>query len=146
MDEARKIDGTVGSRMTGAGFGGCTVSIVNEDAVETFIRDVGKGYTGKTGLVADFYVAEIGDGSKQISVILPDQQAGFDQPGILRRGPHHDLVCALLNQVFASLRIVIFKLFRAQRHGHHTGLPMIDKYPLKSTSAPLTACPLWSLA
>jgi galactokinase len=66
VDEARKIDGTVGSRMTGAGFGGCTVSIVNEGAVETFIRDVGKGYREKTGLVADFYVAEIGDGSKQI--------------------------------------------------------------------------------
>ena len=66
VDEARKISGTVGSRMTGAGFGGCTVSIVKEEAVETFIRDVGKGYEEKTGLVADFYVAEIGDGSKQI--------------------------------------------------------------------------------
>jgi galactokinase len=67
VDEARKIDGTLGSRMTGAGFGGCTVSIVEEDAVETFIREVGKGYHEKTGLVADFYVAEIGDGSKRIS-------------------------------------------------------------------------------
>jgi len=66
VDEARKIDGTLGSRMTGAGFGGCTVSIVKEDAVEEFIREVGKGYNEKTGLVADFYVAEIGDGSKQI--------------------------------------------------------------------------------
>ena len=66
VEEARKIDGTVGSRMTGAGFGGCTVSIVKDDAVETFIRDVGKGYAEKTGLTADFYVAEIGDGSKQI--------------------------------------------------------------------------------
>ena len=66
VDEARKIDGTVGSRMTGAGFGGCTVSIVDEGAVETFIRHVGKEYNEKTGLVADFYVAEIGDGSKQI--------------------------------------------------------------------------------
>jgi galactokinase len=66
VDEARKIKGTIGSRMTGAGFGGCTVSIVNEDAVETFVREVGRGYTEKTGFVADFYVAEIGDGSKQI--------------------------------------------------------------------------------
>jgi galactokinase len=66
VNEARKIDGTLGSRMTGAGFGGCTVSIVRENAVESFIREVGKGYTEKTGLVADFYVAEIGDGSKQI--------------------------------------------------------------------------------
>ncbi|TFH22464.1 MAG: galactokinase [Bacteroidia bacterium] len=66
VEEARKIKGTIGSRMTGAGFGGCTVSIVREDAVEIFIRDVGIGYHDRTGLKADFYVAEIGDGSKQI--------------------------------------------------------------------------------
>jgi len=66
VDEARKVDGTVGSRMTGAGFGGCTVSIVKEDTVETFINEVGKGYKARTGLKADFYVAEIGDGSKEL--------------------------------------------------------------------------------
>jgi galactokinase len=66
VEEARKIDGTLGSRMTGAGFGGCTVSIVREDAVEAFIREVGKGYNERTGMNADFYVAEIGDGSKKI--------------------------------------------------------------------------------
>jgi len=66
VEEAAKIDGTVGSRMTGAGFGGCTVSIVAENAVEDFIRDVGAGYAEKTALQADFYVAEIGDGSKRM--------------------------------------------------------------------------------
>ena len=66
VEEARKMEGTLGSRMTGAGFGGCTVSIVREDAVESFIREVGTGYKKRTGLKADFYVAEIGDGSKQI--------------------------------------------------------------------------------
>lgn len=66
VEEARKMEGTIGSRMTGAGFGGCTVSIVREDAVESFIREVGTGYNKRTGLKADFYVAEIGDGSKQI--------------------------------------------------------------------------------
>jgi galactokinase len=66
VEEARKIKGTLGSRMTGAGFGGCTVSIVREADVETFVRDVGKKYEERTGLKADFYVAEVGDGSKQL--------------------------------------------------------------------------------
>jgi galactokinase len=66
VDEARRINGTIGSRMTGAGFGGCTVSIVRDDALETFVREVGDGYNRKTGLTADFYVAEIGDGSKRL--------------------------------------------------------------------------------
>ncbi len=66
VDEARKIKGTVGSRMTGAGFGGCTVNIVKENAVDEFIEKVGKGYTEKTGLVPEFYVSETGDGGCEI--------------------------------------------------------------------------------
>lgn len=59
-------EGTIGARMTGAGFGGCTVSIVKEDYVEKFIENVGKAYEEKIGYKADFYVAEIGDAPKQI--------------------------------------------------------------------------------
>ena len=55
--------GTVGSRMTGAGFGGCTVSIVENDYVDSFIKNVGKKYKEKTGLEASFYIANIGDGA-----------------------------------------------------------------------------------
>lgn len=66
VDETRKINGVLGSRMTGAGFGGCTVSIVHKDSIQTLIEKVGKAYTDKTGLKADFYVAEIGDGAKKI--------------------------------------------------------------------------------
>lgn len=69
VDEARKIPGTVGSRMTGAGFGGCTVSLVKEDAIEDFIREVGKNYEAQTGLSPDFYIAEVGDGAKKIGVL-----------------------------------------------------------------------------
>lgn len=66
VEEAWKIPGVTGSRMTGAGFGGCTVSIVKEDAIDTFIRQVGKAYEEKIGYAADFYVVEIGDGPAQL--------------------------------------------------------------------------------
>ena len=66
VEAARKIEGTIGSRMTGGGFGGSTVSLVKEEFVEEFIEKVGNEYKEKTGLAADFYVAEIGDGAKMI--------------------------------------------------------------------------------
>lgn len=61
-EEAWKIDGVIGSRMTGAGFGGCTVSIVKTEAVDSFIENVGKAYQDKIGYAADFYVVDIGSG------------------------------------------------------------------------------------
>lgn len=67
VEEAWKIDGVIGSRMTGAGFGGCTVSIVEDAAVDTFIRRVGEAYREKIGYAADFYVVEIGDGPVKLS-------------------------------------------------------------------------------
>lgn len=66
VEEAWKIDGVIGSRMTGAGFGGCTVSIVRDEAIDTFIAQVGKAYLDKIGYAADFYVVEIGDGPSVI--------------------------------------------------------------------------------
>ncbi len=62
VEEAWKVDGVIGSRMTGAGFGGCTVSIVKDDAIDAFIEQVGRAYKEKIGYAADFYVVEIGDG------------------------------------------------------------------------------------
>ena len=66
VEEAWKIDGVIGSRMTGAGFGGCTVSIVRDEAVPHFIEEVGKAYLQKIGYAADFYAVEIGDGTHVI--------------------------------------------------------------------------------
>lgn len=62
VEEAWKVEGVIGSRMTGAGFGGCTVSIVKDGAIEAFKEQVGKAYLEKIGYAADFYVVEIGDG------------------------------------------------------------------------------------
>ena len=62
-----KQEGVIGSRMTGAGFGGCTVSIVKEEAIDGFIKNVGEIYEKEIGYAADFYVVEIGDGSRRIA-------------------------------------------------------------------------------
>lgn len=62
VEAAWKIDGVIGSRMTGAGFGGCAVSIVKDEAVERFIDQVGKTYKETIGYAADFYAVEIGSG------------------------------------------------------------------------------------
>lgn len=62
VEEAWKVEGVIGSRMTGAGFGGCTVSIVKDEAIDSFIRQAGEAYLAKIGYAADFYVVEIGDG------------------------------------------------------------------------------------
>jgi galactokinase len=66
VEEARKIDGVIGSRMTGGGFGGCTVSVVKDEAIDVFIDQVGKKYEEKTGIKPEIYVAEISDGSKKL--------------------------------------------------------------------------------
>ena len=61
-ETAWEIPGVLGSRMTGGGFGGCTVSIVEDGAVENFMKQVGEGYQKRIGYPASFYVVEIGGG------------------------------------------------------------------------------------
>lgn len=63
---AWELPGVIGSRITGGGFGGCTVSIVENDAVEQFRETVIRKYREKTGLTAEIYVADIGDGAREL--------------------------------------------------------------------------------
>ena len=64
VDLAWKTEGVIGSRITGGGFGGCTVSIVKNDAVDGFIKNIGEQYLEKVGHEAEFYVVDIGDGAR----------------------------------------------------------------------------------
>lgn len=66
VETAWEQKGVIGSRMTGAGFGGCTVSIVENDYVQDFIDQVGKTYEEKIGYKADFYVVDIGSGPERL--------------------------------------------------------------------------------
>ena len=66
VDLARSQEGTIGARMTGAGFGGCTVALVKKDSVDSFIENVGNGYKEKIGYEASFYIANVGNGTREI--------------------------------------------------------------------------------
>lgn len=65
-EEAWKVEGVIGSRMTGGGFGGCTVSLVKDEAIDTFIAQVGTNYEKRIGIKPDFYIADIGDGASKL--------------------------------------------------------------------------------
>lgn len=67
VDLAWNTPGVIGSRITGGGFGGCTVSIVKNDAIDTFIDTIGKAYKEKVGHEAEFYTVEIGDGARRLA-------------------------------------------------------------------------------
>ena len=66
QEGALSVEGVIGSRVTGAGMGGCTVSIVRSSAKDSFIERVGSYYHDKTGLTASFYTADIGDGARRL--------------------------------------------------------------------------------
>jgi galactokinase len=67
VKEAQKLKGVIGSRMTGGGFGGCIISLVETDETGAFCERLSETYLRKTGLTADHYIAQIGDGAKRIS-------------------------------------------------------------------------------
>lgn len=62
----REIPGVLGIRMTGAGFGGCTVAVIRDEAVDSFVKNVGEAYIKEFGHEASFFVTEIGDGGREV--------------------------------------------------------------------------------
>ncbi len=66
-EAAWRVEGCLGSRMTGAGFGGCTVSLVRRDAVEEFKRRVEADYRQRTGLEATFWVSDVAEGAREVT-------------------------------------------------------------------------------
>ena len=63
---SQQFEGVIGSRMTGAGFGGCTVTLIEKKQVPSFIEIVGEAYERLIGYTADFYLVEIGDGAREL--------------------------------------------------------------------------------
>jgi galactokinase len=66
VESARNVNGCIGARMTGAGFGGCTVNIVTDEAAEQFVNQVGDEYIKRTGLTPEFYFGMPSDGAREI--------------------------------------------------------------------------------
>ncbi len=66
VDEAWKLPGVIGSRITGGGFGGCTVSLVKNEYVDNFTKTLGSVYKERTGIDADFYIADAAEGARRI--------------------------------------------------------------------------------
>ena len=66
-EEAWKIEGVIGSRITGGGFGGCTVSIVKNEAVDDFKDKISKAYKDRTGIDCEIYVVDVGEGAHKLN-------------------------------------------------------------------------------
>ncbi|MBC8059048.1 MAG: galactokinase, partial [Clostridiaceae bacterium] len=66
VEEAINAPGCIGARMTGAGFGGCAIAVVDKNKVDSFILSVKKGYMDKIGYEPDFYLSGIGEGTQEI--------------------------------------------------------------------------------
>jgi len=67
VEAAQNAKGCIGARMTGAGFGGCAIALVEKDAIPTFKKEVSEVYTAKTGLVPSYYESSIGDGVHKVN-------------------------------------------------------------------------------
>lgn len=66
VDLAQNFEGVIGARMTGAGFGGCTVNLVKSECVNAFVDEVGQAYLEKVGYAASFYKGTAGEGSREL--------------------------------------------------------------------------------
>jgi len=66
VDEALKVKGCIGARMTGAGFGGCAIALIEEEIEEKFINAVKDNYQNVIGYEPSFYTSKVGEGALEI--------------------------------------------------------------------------------
>lgn len=67
VDLGRKCKGIIGARMTGGGFGGCTINLVETAQVEAFRKSMSAGYTQATAKTTEIYVSSAGEGASEVS-------------------------------------------------------------------------------
>lgn len=72
VDYVKDNDAVLGARMMGGGFGGCTINIIKEDAIQHLIDDLVIAYKAATGIHLSYYIATVGDGTSVISKAVPE--------------------------------------------------------------------------
>jgi galactokinase len=67
VDLANELPGLIGARLTGGGFGGCTINLVEQDQAKAFAAELGRRYAAKTGITPEIHICHASDGAHRLS-------------------------------------------------------------------------------